>query len=98
MRRVTSWLHVWLESGRRVNPCRMVPSKEGRGTRAAAMTSRARCKVREPSIAALVRELRVAALVLRDWKKKIGEQKQASLSGEQDALGRGERPPVWGTG
>ena len=33
-----------------LNPCRMVPSKrdEGRGTRAAAMTSRARCKVREP--------------------------------------------------
>ena len=27
MRRVTSWLHVWSESGRRVNPCRMVPSK-----------------------------------------------------------------------
>ena len=27
MRRVTSWLHVWLGSGRRVNPCRMVPSK-----------------------------------------------------------------------
>ena len=34
---------------------------EGRGTRAAAMTSRARCKVRE---------LRVAALVLRDKKKR----------------------------
>ena len=34
---------------------------EGRGTRAAAMTSRARCKVRE---------LRVAALVLRDLEKK----------------------------
>jgi len=30
--------------------------------------------------------------------KKKGEQKQASLSGEQDSLGRGERPPVWGTG
>ena len=27
MRRVTLWLHVWLGSGRRVNPCRMVPSK-----------------------------------------------------------------------
>ena len=39
--------------------------QEGRGTRAAAMTSRARCKVREPSIAVLVRELRVATLVLR---------------------------------
>ena len=26
-RRVTSWLHMWSESGRRVNPCRMVPSK-----------------------------------------------------------------------
>ena len=39
------------------------------------MTSRARYKVREPSIAALVRELRVAALVLRDWKKKINKSK-----------------------
>ncbi len=27
VRRVTSWLHVWSGSGRRVNPCRMVPSK-----------------------------------------------------------------------
>ena len=36
MHRVTSWLHVWLESGRRgLNPCRMVPSKEGRGARSA---------------------------------------------------------------
>ena len=26
MRRVTSWLLLWSESGRRVNPCRMVPS------------------------------------------------------------------------
>ena len=27
MRSVASWLHVWLESGRReLNPCRMVPS------------------------------------------------------------------------
>ena len=49
-------------------------------------------------IATQVRELRVAALELRDKKKKNGEQKQASLSGEQDSLGRGERPPVWGTG
>ena len=49
LRRVTSWLHVWLESGRRgLNPCRMVPSKrdEVQGVRTAAMTSRARCKVR----------------------------------------------------
>ena len=67
---------------------------EGRGTRTAAMTSRERCKVREPSIAALVRELRVAALVLH--KKKNGEQKQASLSGEQDSQVRGERPPCLG--
>ena len=46
----------------------------------------------------LVRELRVAALELRGEKKIIGEQKQASLSGEQDSRGRGERPPVLGTG
>ena len=63
MRRVTSWLHVWLESGRRVNPCRMVPSTrdEVRG-----QLHDVTGKVREPSIAALVRELRVDALVLRD--------------------------------
>ena len=30
--------------------------------------------------------------------KKNGEQQQTSLSGEQDSLGRGERPPVLGTG
>ena len=42
-----------------LNPCRMVPSRrdEVQGARTAAMTSRARCKVREPSIAALVRRL-----------------------------------------
>ncbi len=44
-----------------VNPCRMVPSKGTRYT-CSCMTSRSRCKVRE---------LRVAALVLRKiWKKK----------------------------
>ena len=31
-------------------------------------------------------------------KMKISWVKQASLSGEQDSRGRGERPPVWGTG
>ena len=69
MRRVTSWLHVWLESSRRVNPCRMVPSKrdEVREARAAAMTSRKRCAAVN---CALVRKLRVAALVLRNKKKK----------------------------
>ena len=50
-------------------------------------------------IAAQMREVRVAALVLRVKKeKKIRERKQASLSGEQDSRGRGERPPVLGTG
>ena len=54
-------------------------------------------------IAAQVRESRVAALELRVIGKLkkikikiIREQKQASLSGEQDSLGRGERPPVPG--
>ena len=44
--------------------------------------------------------MRVAALVLREIKKKkkFGEQRQASLSGEQDSQVRGERPPVLGTG
>ena len=41
--------------------------QEGRGTRAAAMTSRARCKVRE---------LRVAAMVLRDGKKKVENKRK----------------------
>jgi len=69
MRRVMSWLHVWLGSGRRVNPCRMVPSKEGRGAQSAGschdVTGKVQGKVCEPSIAALVRELQVAALLLR---------------------------------
>ena len=40
-----------------------------------------------------MRELRVAALELRDLKNElIGEQKQASLSGEQDSQVRGGRP------
>ena len=53
MRRVTSWLHVWFGSGRRMNPCRMVPSK--------------RDEVREQlhDVTGKVRRLRVAALVLR---------------------------------
>ena len=51
--------------------------QEGRGTKYASSCHdvMGRCKVRE---------LRVAALVLRKIKKKNGEQKQASLSGEQD--------------
>ena len=65
------------------------------------MTSRARSKVHGRALPCKEREVRVAALELREIKKKklIGqEQKQASLSGEQDSLGRGERPPVLGTG
>ena len=46
-------------------------------------------------IAVQVRELRVAALELRDLKIKNRGQKQASLSGEQDSQVRGERPPAW---
>ena len=67
-----------------VNPCWMVPSM------------RDEVHVQLHDVTGNVRELRVAALVLRKIKKKIGERKQASLSGEQDSQGRGERPPVWG--
>ena len=46
--------------------------------------------------------MRVAALELRDLEieknELIREQKQASLSGEQDSQARGERPPCLGTG
>ena len=45
MRRVTSWLHVWLESGRREIPagCYHPRRDEVREARTAAMTSRERC-------------------------------------------------------
>ena len=66
MRRVTSWLHVWSKSGRReLNPCRMVPSMRDEvhvqlhGVTGKVQSARLR-------IAALVRELRVAVLELRD--------------------------------
>ena len=54
MRRVTSWLHVWLESGRRgLNPCRMVPST-GDEVHVQLHDVTGRCKVRELRVAALV--------------------------------------------
>ena len=89
MRRVTSWLHVWLESCRRVNPCRMVPS------------TRDEVRGQLHDITSKVQSARAASChagAARNWKKKNREQKQASLSGEQDSQVRGERPPVWGTG
>ena len=52
--------------------------QEGRGTRCADSCHDVTGKVREPSIAALVRELRVAALVLH--KKKM--ERKASLAFE----------------
>ena len=44
--------------------------------------------------------MRVAALDAQLNLKRINSEtkKQALLSGEQDSLGRGERPPVLGTG
>ena len=72
---------------------------EGTRYTCSCMTSRARSKVHGRALPCEVRELRVATLELRDKKKHlIGEQRQASLSGEQDSQVRGERPPVWGTG
>ena len=79
-----------------VNPCWMVPSMKGRGTRqlhdVTGKVQRARL-----IIAAQKREVRVAALAARfKFKQRINleNKKQASLSGEQDSLGRGEKPPV----
>ena len=66
MCRVTSWLHVWFgirQEG--LNPCRMVPSMKGRGTRqlhdVTGKVQRAWLR-----IAAQKCESRVAALVLRE--------------------------------
>ena len=52
-----------------VNPCRVVPSMRDEA-RAAAMTSRARSNVCGRELPCEVREVRVAALVLREIKKK----------------------------
>ena len=96
MRRVTSWLHVWVgirQEG--LNPCRMVPSMRDE-VHVQLHDITGKVQSARLRIAALVRELRVAALVQR--LKKKNEQKQASLSGEQDSQVRGERPPIWGTG
>ena len=60
MRRVTSWLQVWSESGRRVNPCRMVPSTR----------DEVHVQLHDVTGRYKVRELRVAAQVLRKFKKK----------------------------
>ena len=70
MRRVTSWLHVWFgirQEG--VNPCRMMPSMKGRGTvQLHDVTGKVQgARLR---IAAQKRESQVAALVLREIKKK----------------------------
>ena len=66
MRRVTSWLHVWVgiwQEG--LNPCRMVPSiwDEVHGS---CMTSRARSKVHGRALPCKEREVQVAALELRE--------------------------------
>ena len=68
--------------------------QEGRGTRYASSCHDVTGKVQS------VRAASCHAGAVQKFKKnkKNGEQKQASLSGEQDSLGRGERPPVLGTG
>ena len=82
-----------------LNPCRMVPSMRDE-VHGSCMTSRARSKVHGRALPCEEHELRVAALELRKIiiikNELIGEQKQASLSGEQDSQVRGERPPVSG--
>ena len=79
MRRVTSWLNVWFgirQEG--VNPCPMVPSMKGRGTR---QLHDVTGKVQHARliVAAQRREVRVAALdahckfkneLIRERKKK----------------------------
>ena len=85
MRRVTSWLHVWLESGRReLNPCRMVPSKrdEVREARTAAMTSRERCAAVNCRAGAQVASCRAGDVQLE--KKKLSKSSLAT-SGEQES-------------
>ena len=69
MRRVTSWLHVWFwirQEG--LNLCRMVPSIRDE-VHGSCMTSRARSEARGRELPCKVREVRVAALVLREIKK-----------------------------
>ena len=71
MRRVTSWLHVWFgirQEG--ANPCRMGPSMRDE-VHGSCMTSRARSKVCGRELLCEVRELRVAALELRDLEIEI---------------------------
>ena len=82
-----------------VNPCRMVPSMKGRGTRQLHDVT-GKVQSARPCIAVQMHDVRVAALKLHDLEieKKKNYQKQASLSGEQDSQVSGERPPVWGTG
>ena len=65
MRSETSWLHVWSESGRRVNPCRMVPSMRDE-VHVQLHDVTGKVQSARLRIAALVRELRVAAQVLRN--------------------------------
>ena len=101
MRRVTSWLHVWFgirQEG--VNPCRMVPSMRDevhvQQHNVTGKVQRARLR-----IAVQKHDVRVAALdahVNLEKNELIWKQKQASHSGEQDSRGRGEKPPVLGTG
>ena len=52
-----------------VNPCRMVPSMRDK-VHGSCMTSRARSTVRDRELPCEVRELQVAALELREIKKK----------------------------
>ena len=89
MCRVTSWLHMWLESGRKVKPCQMVPSKKD--------------EVREQlhDVTGKVQGALAASCHAGAAQNKIKKKswvKQDSLLGEQDSRGRGERPPVLGTG
>ena len=67
-----------------VNPCRMVPSM------------RDEVHVQLHDVTGKVQSARAASCRAgaARVKKKNRERKQASLSGEQDSLGRGGRPPV----
>ena len=95
MCRVTSWLHLWLESGRREIPAGWYRPKrdEAREARMAAMTSRQRCEAVNCRAGAQVANCRAGAAQLKKQKNKQRLSKAGLGSGKQDSRAGGERPP-----
>ena len=75
-----------------VNPCRMVPSMRDE-VHGSCMTSRARFSVRGCELPC--RSATCAFKFIKRINLENRKKKQASLSGEQDSRGRGEKPPVF---